>query len=88
MAAAALVAVGSPAWVGRFASGGAPPTPWRVIRIDKKIKPTTDRLITVAGVQDNLHPFGTPRRKSAFTNRAELIVAETGTMRAGTWVSA
>ncbi len=37
-------------------------------------------------VWDNRGPVGT-RRKSAYTDRAELIVAETGTMRAGTWVT-
>ena len=37
-------------------------------------------------VWDNRHPVGN-RRKSAYTDRAELIVAETGTMRAGSWVT-
>ena len=37
-------------------------------------------------VWDNRYPVGT-RRKSAYTDRAELIVAETGTARAGTWVT-
>lgn len=37
-------------------------------------------------VWDNRHAVGT-RRKSAYTDRAELIVAETGTARAGTWVT-
>lgn len=37
-------------------------------------------------VWDNRNPVGT-RRKSAYTDRAELIVAETGTGRAGTWVN-
>ena len=37
-------------------------------------------------VWDNRNPVGT-RRKSSYTDRAELIVAETGTMRAGTWVT-
>ncbi len=37
-------------------------------------------------VWDNRNPVGT-RRKSTYTDRAELIVAETGTMRAGTWVT-
>lgn len=36
-------------------------------------------------VWDNRHPFGV-RRKSPYTDRAELIVAETGTRRAGEWV--
>lgn len=37
-------------------------------------------------VWDNRNPVGT-RRKSAYTDRAQVIVAETGTARAGTWVS-
>ena len=178
-AAAALVAAGSPAWIGKFPGSGAVPPPWRVVQIDKKTKPTTYRLATVAGVAavearandsmallarplsvdlaatpilcwrwlvdapvargdmtkksgddyaarlyvafdmpdsamsagtrfklgiarrlfggnvpdaalnyvwDNRSPVGT-RRKSAYTDRAELIVAETGTARAGTWVT-
>lgn len=37
-------------------------------------------------VWDNKHPVGT-RAKSAYTDRAELIVAETGAARAGSWVT-
>ncbi len=37
-------------------------------------------------VWDNRNPVGT-RRKSAYTDRAELIVAETGSARAGIWVT-
>lgn len=37
-------------------------------------------------VWDNRHPVGT-RRKSAYTDRAELIVAESGVRRAGQWVT-
>lgn len=37
-------------------------------------------------VWDNRHPVGT-RRKSAYTDRAQLIVAETGVARAGRWVT-
>lgn len=37
-------------------------------------------------VWDNRNPVGT-RRKSAYTDRAELIVAETGSAKAGVWVS-
>lgn len=178
-AAAALVAAGSPVWIGKFAGSGALPAPWRVVQIDKKTRPTTYRLATVAGVAavearandsmalfarpvsvdlaarpilcwrwlvdapvargdmtkksgddyaarlyvafdmpdsalsagtrfklgiarrlfggqvpdaalnyvwDNRHPVGT-RRKSAYTDRAQLIVAETGSARAGTWVT-
>ena len=178
-AAAALVAAGSPVWIGKFTGSGVLPAPWRVVQIDKKTKATTYRLATVAGVAavearannsmallarplsvdleatpilcwrwlvdapvargdmtrksgddyaarlyvafdmpdrelsagtrlklgiarrlfgaqvpdaalnyvwDNRNPVGT-RRNSAYTDRAELIVAETGTARAGTWVT-
>ena len=37
-------------------------------------------------VWDNRHPVGT-RRRSAYTDRAELIVGETGAGRAGQWVA-
>lgn len=37
-------------------------------------------------VWDNRHPVGTSRR-SAYTDRAQLIVAETGSGRAGQWVT-
>ncbi len=37
-------------------------------------------------VWDNRHPVGT-RRRSAYTDRAQLIVAETGKARAGRWVA-
>lgn len=37
-------------------------------------------------VWDNRHPVGT-RRRSPYTDRAQLIVAETGAARAGQWVS-
>jgi hypothetical protein len=37
-------------------------------------------------VWDNRHPVGT-RRRSAYTDRAELIVAGTGAARAGRWVT-
>lgn len=37
-------------------------------------------------VWDNRHPVGTSRR-SAYTDRAQLIVAETGSARAGQWVN-
>ena len=175
----ALVAVTQPLWIGKFSGTGPLPAPWRVVQIDKKIKPTTYRMATVAGVAaiearandsmalfarpltvdlastpilcwrwlvdapvargdltkkngddyaarlyvafdmpdsalsagtrfkldiarrlfggnvpdaalnyvwDNRNPVGT-RRKSAYTDRAELIVAETGKVRAGTWVT-
>jgi len=174
--AAAAVA---PLWVGRFSGEGAPPAPWRVILLNKKVAATSYRSATVAGVGaiearakasmallarplrvglaqtpilcwrwlvdapvaradmrtksgddyaariyvsfdipndrlsagtkmklslgrsmfggnlpdaalnyvwDNKHPTGT-RAKSAYTDRAELIVAETGATRAGKWVS-
>ena len=175
--AAALVAAG-PIWVGRFASDGAPPPPWRVVRVGKA-SPTAYRITTVARVRgiearadgamallarpiavdlaatpvlcwrwlidapvsgadmrskagddyaarvyvtfdvpdsalslatrlrialgrrlfgsavpdaalnyvwDNRQPVGT-RRRSAYTDRVEMIVAETGSARAGAWVS-
>lgn len=37
-------------------------------------------------VWDNRHPVGT-RRRSAFTDRVEMIVAETGSAQAGSWVA-
>lgn len=37
-------------------------------------------------IWDNRHPVGT-RAKSSYTDRAELIVAETGAANAGEWVS-
>jgi hypothetical protein len=37
-------------------------------------------------VWDNRHPVGT-RRKSPYTDRAQLVVAETGVGRAGQWVT-
>jgi hypothetical protein len=37
-------------------------------------------------VWDNRNPVGT-RRRSAYTDRAQLIVTETGTTQAGRWVS-
>ncbi len=178
-AATMLIAAGDTVWIGKFAGSGALPAPWRVVQIDKKVKPTTYRLATISGVTaiearangsmallarplsvdlgatpilcwrwlvdapvargdmtkksgddyaarlyvafdmpdkalsagtrlklglgrrvfganvpdaavnyvwDNRNPVGT-RRKSAYTDRAEVIVAETGTARAGTWVS-
>ncbi len=178
-AAVMLIAAGDTVWIGKFAASGALPAPWRVVQIDKKVKPTTYRLATIAGVAavearangsmallarplsmdlgatpilcwrwlvdapvargdltkksgddyaarlyvafdmpdkslsagtrlklgvarrvfganvpdaavnyvwDNRNPVGT-RRKSAYTDRAEVIVAETGTARAGTWVT-
>jgi hypothetical protein len=47
---AVLIATGGTIWVGRFAGGGAPPAPWRVVQVDTKVKPTTYRMATVAGV--------------------------------------
>lgn len=47
-------------------------------------KDVPDAAITY--VWDNRNPVGT-RRKSAYTDRAQLIVAETGESRAGQWVS-
>ncbi len=39
----------------------------------------------VVYVWDNRHPVGTVRR-SSYTDRSQLVVAETGNARAGTWV--
>ncbi|MEA3009957.1 MAG: hypothetical protein QOJ91_1649 [Sphingomonadales bacterium] len=171
-------AAAPPLWVGRFESPGAPPSPWRVVRFGKTVRPTAYRVAVVRGVTgveafadssmallarpltvdlaatpilcwrwlveapvakgdmtkkagddyaarlyvafdlpdsamsagtrfklgmarrlfgaavpdaalnyvwDNRHPVGF-RTKSAYTDRAELIVAETGAARAGTWV--
>jgi hypothetical protein len=168
----------APVWVGRFPAEGAAPAPWQVVRLNKKVAPTTYRSATVAGtgaieakanksmallarplrvdlartpilcwrwlidapvakadlrkksgddyaariyvafdipddklgagtrmklslgrrmfggnlpdaalnyVWDNKHAVGT-RAKSPYTDRAELIVAETGGARAGGWV--
>jgi hypothetical protein len=176
--ATALLAAG-PVWAGRFGASGAPPAPWRVVPVGKKVKPTAYRLGAVGGVNavearsagsmallarpiaidlgqtpilcwrwfvdapvakadmtrksgddyaarvyvafdipdkaldagtrfklgiarrmfgaavpdaalnyvwDNKHPVGTARR-SAYTDRAQLIVSETGTGQAGRWVS-
>lgn len=40
----------------------------------------------VVYVWDNRHPVGTAR-KSSYTDRSQLVVAETGAGRAGSWVS-
>jgi hypothetical protein len=40
----------------------------------------------VVYVWDNAHPVGTAR-KSSYTDRSQLVVAETGAGRAGAWVS-
>jgi hypothetical protein len=169
----------APVWVGRFPAEGAAPAPWQIVRLNKKVAPTTYRSATVAGtgaieakanksmallarplrvdlartpilcwrwlidapvakadlrkksgddyaariyvafdipddklgagtrmklslgrrmfggnlpdaalnyVWDNKHAVGT-RAKSPYTDRAELIVAETGGARAGGWVT-
>jgi hypothetical protein len=173
------LALSGPVVVGAFSGQGAPPTPWRVVQLDRKRAPTAYRQATVAGrgavearannsmallarpltvdldatpilcwrwfvdapvanadmrkkagddyaarvyvafdmpdealgagtrmklglarrlygpdvpdaalnyVWDNRHPVGT-RAKSAYTDRAELIVAESGGATAGRWVS-
>jgi hypothetical protein len=174
-----IAAALQPVWVGQFAGRGAPPAPWRVIQISRKVPPTEYRRRTIGGVPaiearanrsmallarpvsvdlsrrpvlcwrwlvdaplpkadmtrksgddyaarlyvsfdipdaqmtsgtrlklrlarslfgrsvpdaalnyvwDNKHPVGT-RRKSAYTDRAELIVAESGAGSAGRWVN-
>ena len=45
-----LAFVAEPVWVGQFAGSGAPPAPWRVIQINRKVPPTRYRRATVAGV--------------------------------------
>lgn len=50
MIAALLIGATSPVWVGRFAAEGAPPAPWQVVRIDRKVPPTLYRVSRVAGV--------------------------------------
>jgi hypothetical protein len=175
----ATAAAAAPTWVGRFSGEGAPPAPWRVVLLNKKVAPTSYRSATIAGVRaiearanrsmallarplrvdltrtpvlcwrwlvdapvaradmrtrrgddyaariyvsfdipddrlsagtrmrlslgrrmfgdnlpdaalnyvwDNKHPVGM-RARSAYTDRAELIVAETGAARAGKWVA-
>ena len=39
---------GSPTWVGRFTTAGAPPAPWNMVPL-KGEKPTSYRVATVAG---------------------------------------
>ena len=49
---AALSAVGAaaaPQWVGRFTGTGAPPAPWRVVRLSNKVAPTVYRQAMVSG---------------------------------------
>ena len=174
-----LAALAAPVWVGQFPGSGAPPAPWRVVQLSRKVPPTRYSGATIAGIRaiearsersmallarpiaidlaatpmlcwrwridapvakadmtrksgddyaariyvafdipdaelgagtrmklrlarglfgrdlpdaalnyvwDNRNPAGT-RRRSAYTDRAELIVAETGAARAGEWVS-
>ena len=47
---AVLAAAAGPVWVGKFGDSGAPPAPWRVVQLDKKVKSTSYRLATVEGV--------------------------------------
>lgn len=175
---AVALASSSPIWIGKFSTSGAPPAPWRVVRLGK-VKPTSYRVAGVAGkpalearvdssmalmarpiavdldenpmlcwrwfveapvakadmrrrsgddyaarvyvafdmpeesldagtklklriargifgkalpdaavtyVWDNRNPVGTAR-KSAYTDRSQLVVAETGAARAGVWVA-
>ncbi|HWT13875.1 MAG TPA: DUF3047 domain-containing protein [Allosphingosinicella sp.] len=175
----AALAAAPPLWVGRFSGEGAPPPPWRVVRLDKDVAATLYRRTRIDGVDavearadsamallarplavdlaaspvlcwrwrvdapvaqadmrrrsgddyaarvyvtfdmpdgalglaarlrialgrrlfgsavpdaalnyvwDNRNPVGT-RRRSAYTDRVEMIVAETGSGRAGQWVA-
>jgi hypothetical protein len=45
-----LAAVANPVWVGQFAGSGAPPAPWRVVQIDRKVPLTRYRRAMVAGI--------------------------------------
>lgn len=45
-----LLAAASPVWVGRFQAEGPPPAPWRVVRIGTKAPPTRYRVVRVDGV--------------------------------------
>ncbi len=45
-----IAAALQPVWVGQFAGSGAPPAPWRVVQISRKVPPTQFRRQTVAGV--------------------------------------
>lgn len=175
---ALVLGVGAPTWVGHFSNPGAPPPPWRMVKMSSE-RPTSYRVAVVAGraaieatvdnsmsllarpvsvdlaktpvlcwrwyvdgpvkkadmtkksgddyaarvyvafdvddsalsgstkfklrmarslfgrsipdaavvyVWDNSHAVGTAR-KSSYTDRSQLIVAETGVSRAGEWVS-
>lgn len=45
-----LASMLTPVWVGRFAEAGAPPPPWQVVQINRKVPPTRYRVARVAGV--------------------------------------
>ncbi|HYE87027.1 MAG TPA: DUF3047 domain-containing protein [Vicinamibacterales bacterium] len=45
-----LMAAAAPLWVGRFASPGTPPPPWRVVRLNKTTQPTAYRVAPVRGI--------------------------------------
>jgi hypothetical protein len=45
-----MAAAVQPVWVGQFAGSGAPPAPWRVVQISRKVPPTQYRRQTIAGV--------------------------------------
>src|SRR3546814_8056856 len=47
---AAALAAGGPIWVGRFNGPGAPPSPWRVVRLDDDVAPPRYQVTTTAGV--------------------------------------
>lgn len=47
---ARAAAAAGPVWVGKFSGSGAPPTPWRVVQLDKKVNPTRYRVAVVEGV--------------------------------------
>lgn len=50
MIASLLLALSAPVTVGSFSGQGAPPAPWRVVQLDRKVPPTAYRRASIAGV--------------------------------------
>lgn len=48
---AAALATAGPVWIGQFDGTGAPPAPWRVVRLSRSVPPTTYRVGVVDGVR-------------------------------------
>lgn len=62
LAAAAALAL-APLWVGRFEGAGAPPPPWRVVRMSRRVRPTTYRVVdhaVEAGADDSMALLARP----------------------------